>query len=317
MLHLELNLPLYIQALAQLFQSVRFNNKYALTSRGIFNPEHNIVNYGLGDKFWLRYVTAEVDLIVYTSIRSYGGTARVSFKDKELVTQFAVNLNFDNADYVTSDVVEWFRRRVESTQNDWFCANTHDETVQMFEATERPKLYMNTTDPKPQAQAQAQTVCEEDDFEETESRQSDLAVSMQFRSQGDGYCLMVFLVSSDRRNDRYAIVVKSPSMFLNHLTLAYQRGFFGKFMQAITKEHNSKAEHSHLMCFRKMSRARTQAVCVSLPQSQDGIVDTSFRIGFVYDVISRSTNIAGDEYLCLRVDDTDLERHARHFVVFN
>lgn len=309
MIKTAVNLSAFMKVFSELFNNCYHNNQYRLHERGIYDKNHNYTNYGLGHMWWMHYTDQDsnVELVLHVVMSSYDGRAKVSLKDKGIYCQFVLELNHDVEEQVTSNVVDWLRLKRDSAQVDWMSESLHEQMVQKMNATTWPIVHQ--TVPNNQE--------ESPDIDDNETRQSDLAVSMQFKSNGDGYCLMVLLVSSNTRNDRYAITVKSPSMFFNHLMLAYQRGFFGKFMHALMKEHKSKSKLSHLLSFRKLKASRSQAVCVTLPTSQSGIPDNSFRIGFVYDVVSRTSNIEGTEYLTLLVDGIDLERNANHFVVFN
>lgn len=296
---------------SNMFNNCYHKAQYRLHERGMYDKANNYTNYGLGKLWWMFYSdsTEEIELAIRVDVTSYDGRAKVSFKDKGVYCQFVLELNHDAEECITDDVIRWFRSKRDSVQVDWMSALLHTKTLETMNATTWP-IVKRIVDGSQSSDTP--------DIEEVETRQTDLAVSMQFKSNGDGYCLMVFLVSSHSRNDRYAITVKSPSIFLNHLMLSYQRGYFGKFMQALVKEQASKSSLSHLLSFRKLKATRTQAVCVTLPtHDQSGIIDNVFRIGFVYDVVSRSTNISGDEYLSLIVDNTEYERNAKHFVVFN
>jgi hypothetical protein len=315
MINMNVNLPSFMKAFSDVFKNIVFEGQYRLWPTGRFIHEQNYVSYGLGPKWWMRYADRDVDLIVHVSLGQYNGVAKISFCDGDLVTQYVCNLSHDAEEGINHpDILEYFRRKRESTQCDWLAAETHQDMLARFNESRSPKL----VDVQSTVHDQENNTEEVDsEFSEQETNYSDFAISMQFKQQSEGCCLMVFLVTSRTRNDRYCISVKSPSMFLNHILLAYDRGYFGKFMLAVDKEHKSGARFSHLLSFRKMHRARTQAVCLSLPVSNEGVVDNRFRVGFVYDVLDRLTNMAGDEYLVLQVDSEGLERHSKHFVVFN
>lgn len=347
MLEIQYGIKPFIHSLSQLFQDAPGwgSRHYRLKDQGRFNPALRAVAYGLGLKWSMRYVTDDVDLYVFVALDQLNnGAASISCKRvNELPVQWKFTLPYspkhaEQGSEIKQDFLSWLFSLASNKQLDVFSEATHQQALSKYMSWD-PKLPSITLDMRTHLKDQPewfetnlastarqkkkpkQDTTEAVDQNKT-SDARDIAISFRYKSPENlGYCVIVFDVSSQTRNDRYAVSLKAPSFLLTNFVALYKRGLFGKGMRLIGEEHKSKTSTpgnialSHLLEFTRLNRARTQAVCVTQPQSL-GVMDTSIKPGQVFDVKSIDKNMDESEFITIHVNGADVQRNANNFIIF-
>lgn len=288
----------------------------------------------------MRYKNVDIDVLVFAQLRvDNTASLRVSRKTPATTQQWVITSSKgpDVAPIKEHLTFLEFLDENQEDQLDIFADDTHEKTMMKYEASTGPKIVLDLA-PKATPRRKrnpsksisknrknnAKTVDDVLEFDLGSDADSEvdydecstLSVSMRYKSEETNeYCVLVLAITVNSRYDKYCLVVKTKTILFQNIMLLYRRGFFGKLLNLISREAKMRSRLSHLLNINKIPQ-HCAAVCITQPSIGD-CVDTSFRIGNVYDMYGYDTNMAGDEFLIIDRDGEEVSRHSRHFMIFN
>lgn len=273
-----------------------------LQSRSRFNVATKSLDFGLGSFFTLRKVSDTEDFIAVVSI-SKANTAKlqISYRTKAYANQWKFDLLKVKEDHAVLDVSDFIKslHRLHPPVPDIFAESVHDHVLTTFRELPGLKQIHDTRTTASTTSVQKKT-----------ASAATTSISMRYKSgETSGKCVIVFDVYSSKRDDRYAVCVRThPQFLINNIMLLYNRGLFAKIMRLLGQErrHLDQGLDTHLLSMTKMDRNREQVVCVRVPEA-DGVMASDISVGHVYDLKAVDKNVANDEYVTIAVNNEDRE----------
>jgi hypothetical protein len=326
---LKIDMISFMFTLAKLFYGAQCPE---LRDRGRYDVAARRVTYGVGPRWWMRYVSDTQDLTMLVDINiNNTGIAKASYRGKEGTEQWNIELTLGDSNAVAiqddrfkkpGDLIKFLLEQVDTQcslplESDDF----HDITVGKFNATKSARILLDTRR-KRNAKPDDLGVDVLDGLPAEDDR--GLSMSMIYKSiesHDRPYVVMLFDVSDTSgkraRNDRICVTVKSDSFLLRNILGLYNKRLFAKCMNTLGQEAKTfrKSSLSHMHNYVKLSKTTCQAVCIETPRNET-TVDTRFRVGDVYTVKDFETAMGGTEYVTVENAGEDVSHNSMFFIIY-